>query len=204
MIRILLADDHSVMRIGLATLISSERDMRVVGEAGDGQEAVAKARELKPDVVIMDLQMPKLGGAAATKAIRAELPATRVLVLTSFGASAEMAEAVRNGADGALAKDAATDDLISAIRTVAAGGRVLPKRLMRAAQEVTEAPQLTERQVEVLAYVTRGLSNEDIARQFGISVTGVKKHLQVIFDKIGAATRAEAAVIALRRQLLKT
>lgn len=204
MIRILLADDHSVMRIGLATLISSERDMRVVGEAGDGQEAVAKARDLRPDVVIMDLQMPKLGGAAATKSIRAELPATRVLVLTSFGASAEMAEAVANGADGALAKDAATDDLISAVRTVAAGGRVLPKRLMRAAQEMTAAPQLTERQVEVLAYVTRGLSNEDIARQFGISVTGVKKHLQVIFEKLGAATRAEAAVIALRRQLLKT
>ena len=204
MIRVFLADDHSVMRIGLKTLISGERDMCVVGEAGDGVSAVARIRETRPDVVVMDLQMPKLNGASVTKIVRAELPETRVLVLTTFGASPEMAEAVMNGADGALSKDIPTDDLIDAIRKVACGGQVLSRTLLRLVREVSDAPRLTPRQIEVLDFVTRGFSNEEIARQFGISELGVKKHLQTIFEKLGAATRAEAAAIALRRQILKT
>ena len=202
-IRILLADDHTIMRMGLATLLESEPDMCVVGEAENGQVAVRLARELKPDVVIMDLMMPVLSGAEATRLIREENPGVRVVVLTTFGSSAELALAVRNGAAATLLKDTETADLVNVLRRVHEGKRIIPAEVLAMLDENAASADLTPRQLTILQSITRGLSNAEIAKQLGISEIGVKKHLQVIFNKIGAATRAEAAAIALRRQLLK-
>ena len=202
-IRILLADDHSLMRMGLAALIASEPDMEVAGEAANGREAVDKANALRPDIVIMDLMMPKVSGAAATRQIHEKHPEIRIVVLTSFAFSREMVEAVRNGACGVLSKDTATDDLIRAIRTVMSGKKVLPRKVQTFMREDAETADLTPRQLEILSSVTRGLSNADIAKQFGITEICVKKHVQSIFERIGAASRTEAATIALRKHLLK-
>lgn len=202
-IRILLADDHSFLRMGLAALIAAKDDMVVVGEAKNGREAVEQARKLRPDVIVMDLMMPKMSGAEATKVICGELPDTKVMILTSFGNSAELSQALANGATGVLLKDAATNDLVTGVRKVAQGGRFVPAKI-HAINEAEPSVNLTDKQRDILESVTRGLSNADIARQFGIAEITVKGHLSVIFAKLGAATRAEAAAIALRRQLLKT
>lgn len=202
-IRILLADDHSVMRMGLSTLIGSDPDMTVVGEADNGMEAVRLVAEADPDVVIMDLMMPALSGAEATKRILAEHPGKKILILTSYGSSGELADAMRSGASGALTKDAAVESILDAIRTVAAGGRVVPDGLMANMRENLASARLTTRQLEILDSVRRGLSNQDIARQLGITVTGVKKHMQAIFAKLGVSSRAEAVGVAMHRQLLK-
>lgn len=202
-IRILLADDHSFLRMGLAALIAAKDDMVVVGEAKNGREAVEQARKLRPDVIVMDLMMPKMSGAEATKVICGELPDTKVMILTSFGNSAELSQALANGATGVLLKDAATNDLVTGLRKVAQGGRFVPAKI-QAINEAEPPVNLTDKQRDILESVTRGLSNADIARQLGIAEITVKGHLSVIFAKLGAATRAEAAAIALRRQLLKT
>ena len=202
-IRILLADDHSVMRMGLATLIGSDPGMTVVGEAENGEAAVRLVAETHPDVVIMDLMMPVLSGAEATKRIIAEHPGTRILILTSYGISAECADAVRYGALGVITKDATTESILEAVRTVAAGGRIVPDDIEKSLQEVVSSAKLTARQLEILDMVSRGFSNQDIASRFGISLTGVKKHLQTIFSKLGVSSRAEAVGIAMHRQLLK-
>jgi len=202
-IRIVLADDHSLMRMGLVALIASEPDMKVVGEAANGREAVERADALRPDIVIMDLMMPVLSGAGAAREIHDRHPDTGIIVLTSFAFSNEMAEAVRNGARAVLTKDAPTEELVRTIRAVHEGQTVLPRKIRSFMKEEAETSPLTARQIDILASVTRGLSNGDIAKQFGITEGGVKKHLQTIFAKIGASTRTEAAAIALRRQLLK-
>ena len=203
-IRVLLADDHSLMRFGLTSLIDSEKDMSVVGAAKDGEEAVSLARQLKPDLIVMDLMMPELSGAEATRRIHEELPKTRILILTSYGTSADMMVAVTNGASGALLKDTATDKLVDAIRAVNAGKKVFPSHVLKLIRQDAGMPLLTDRQTAILASVTRGLTNADIARQFNITEIGVKKHLSAIFEKIGAANRTEAVSIALRKHLLKT
>ena len=202
-IRVLLADDHTIMRMGLATLLESEPDMSVVGEAENGQVVVRLARELKPDVVIMDLMMPVLSGAEATRLIREENPNVRIVVLTTFGSSAELALAVRNGASATLLKDTETADLVNVLRRVHEGKRVIPSNVLAMLDADAASADLTPRQLTILQSITRGLSNADIAKQLGISEIGVKKHLQTIFVKLGAATRAEAAAIALRKHLLK-
>lgn len=200
-IRILIADDHSLMRIGLKSLFASERAFEIVGEAENGREAVDLAAQLKPDVVIMDLLMPQLSGAEATRLICAADPSVHVLVLTTYADAAELTDAVRNGATGVLMKDVPPDTMIASIKTVAAGGEVLSNRVRQRLRETEGASPLTPRQTEILASVARGLTNGDIARQLNISEIGVKKHLQVIFAKLGVGTRAEAAAIALKRQL---
>ena len=202
-IRILIADDHSLMRFGLSSLIASETDMSVVGEAEDGESAVALALKLNPDVVIMDLMMPKKSGAEATRLIHESCPGIRTLILTSYGSSDELLQAVANGARGALLKDTAMDDLIAAIRKVAAGKKSFPIHLQEFLASEAAPTDLTDRQKDILTSVTRGLTNGDIAKQFGISEIGVKKHLSVIFEKLGVANRSEAVAIALRKHLLK-
>ena len=200
---ILLADDHAITRMGLCMLISSKPDMTVVGEAEDGEEAIRLARKLNPDIVILDLMMPGISGAAATKAIRSENTAIRIVILTTFGDPDDLALAVKNGANATLLKDTRTDDIIDALRKVAAGEEIIPQSIRNMKDEDDSLATLTDRQKEVLHSVSRGLTNADIAKQLGITEIGVQKHLKLIFTKLGAANRTEAAAIALRKHLLK-
>ena len=202
-ISILLADDHAITRMGLNMLIANKPDMTVVGEAEDGEEAIRLARELRPDIVILDLMMPGISGATATKAIRSENTAIRIVILTTFGDPDDLALAVKNGANATLLKDTRTDDIIDALRKVAAGEEIIPQSIRNMKDEDDSLTTLTNRQKEVLHSVSRGLTNADIAKQLGITEIGVQKHLKLIFTKLGAANRTEAAAIALRKHLLK-
>ena len=201
-IRILLADDHIIVRMGIASAISFENDMTVVGEAGNGEEAVRLADELRPDIVIMDLMMPKMNGTEATSAILKAHPDIGVLILTSFITSADLGGAIRAGARGALPKTSSQDKIIAAIRKVASGGRVVPMSLEKDIALSRLAPELTARQIEVLHLASRGFSNQDIASVLGISPNSVKDHMKLIFQRLGVSTRSEAVAIALRDGLL--
>lgn len=202
-IAILVVDDHAVVRAGLKTIIDCENDMSVVGEACDGQQAVTAAETLHPDVVVMDLMMPEIDGVEATKILRSNNPSTRVLILTSFGSSADLSSAVANGASGALMKDGSNEELVEAIRALSRGERYFRGEVAKLISAKPVNPPLTERQIEILQSCMRGFNTADIARQFGISKNGVKKHFESIFAKLGAATRTEAVAIAIEQQLLK-
>jgi NarL family two-component system response regulator LiaR len=201
--RILLVDDHSVVRMGLASIINLEEDLAVVGEAENGEDAVRLARELKPDVVIMDLMMPGMSGTEATKAVKAAVPQAKVLVLTSFASAGELSDIMAAGALGAVTKTISNSDLVAALRGTANGERYLSPEIKKSLEEVEPLPKLTARQMEVLASITRGLSNDDIALLLGLSKSRVKQHLNEVYEKLGASNRAEAVAIAMRRQLLK-
>ena len=202
-IKVFLADDHAMVRMGLISLLSTKKDLEVVGEAEDGEETVRKVLDLRPDVVLMDLLMPKKDGIDATAEIIAELPATKILLLTSAGTSDGIAHALRIGAAGAVLKSADFSTLVAAIHTVADGGRVIDPEVEKLLKEDPPLPELTPRQEEILALVMRGLTNADIARQFDIRESSVKEHVNQICTKLGAANRAEAVAIALRKHLLK-
>ena len=201
--RIVIVDDHSLMRMGLSSLIASEKDMETIGEAENGRAAVELVRELRPDVVIMDLMMPELSGAEATRIIHGEFPDVKIVILTSFGSSAEMSQAIANGAVGTLMKDTATDDLVATIRAVAAGETVIPEALLRMSKEDASTLQLTDHPLEILGLVVKGFTNSEIARHFSVSEITIKKTLQTAFARIGASNRAEAVSITLQKHLLK-
>ena len=201
--RILLVDDHALLRHGLKSIIQYQKDMEVVGEARNGEEAVRQTAKLKPDVVVMDLMMPKKDGAAATAEIVSSLPGTRVLILTSVGASDAIAKALDAGATGAMMKDSPNSSLIAAIRAVAAGKSAISPEVRRMIARDPPIDVLTPRQVEVLQSLTRGLTNRDIARLLSISEDRVEQHIRSLLEKLGAANRTEAVSIALRKQLLK-
>ncbi|MBQ2631377.1 MAG: response regulator transcription factor [Kiritimatiellae bacterium] len=202
-IRVLIADDHAMVRMGLASLLGTEPDIEVVGEAEDGDDAVKKAVSLRPDVVVMDLVMPKKDGAEATSEIHGLLPEAKILLLTTFGTADGVAHALASGATGAMMKNADFSDLAAAVRTVASGGNAVSPEIERFIREDPPVTNLTKRQGEILAAVVRGLTNDDIAKQFSIQRSSVKDHLTAIFDKLGAANRAEAISIALRKHLLR-
>lgn len=203
-VRVLIADDHTVVRIGLTALIESQPDLEVVGDADNGVAAVREAVRLQPDVVVMDLMMPRMDGVEATAELRRKVPSAKVVILTSYSTADGIAHAIDAGAVGALTKTADDSSLLSAIRIVAGGGRFISPRIARMLQESPPVPTLTGKQREILESMARGLSNIDIARQLDISPTVVREHITTILEKIGAANRTEAVAIALRKQLLQT
>ena len=200
---VMIVDDHSVVRIGLAMIINLENDLMVCAQAESGKESVRMAKELKPDVVVMDFVMPDMDGAAATAALLKVSPQSKVLILTTYGSSADLSRALDAGATGAVTKNIANEDLLDAIRATARGERRLSPEIQASLGESERKIDLTPRQREVLGSITRGLSNDDIAKMLAISEVRVKQHLAALYEKLGAANRAEAVAIALRRQLLK-
>ena len=201
-LRILIVDDHLVVRMGLAALISLEPGLSVVGEAEDGESALELVGKLHPDVVVMDIMMPRMNGVEATARIAASHPGTRILLLTTFSASGEVVQALDAGACGAIVKDSSQKDLVAAIRAVAAGNRVVSPEISRTIAGVSSKPQLSERHRAILDYVARGLSNPEIGKLLGIGPDCVKAHLKIIYSRLGVATRAEAVAMALRENLL--
>ena len=204
MIRILIADDHLIVRTGLAALLGTEKDMEVVGQAKNGIEAVREAMRLKPDIVIMDLMMPKKNGVDATAGIAEKAPGARVVLLTTVGTSDGIAHALAAGAKGAILKNADNAELVRAIRKVARGGEFISTEIRQQLEADPPIPELTPRQLEILASMVRGLTDRDIANQLGIRQDGVNDHVRAILQKIGAANRTEATAIAIRKHLLDT
>jgi NarL family two-component system response regulator LiaR len=206
-IRVLIADDHAVVRQGLRTFLELQDDIEVVAEAADGQEALAAARSLAPDVALIDLVMPRLGGIEAIRRLRERCPATRILVLTSFADDDTVLPAVRAGAAGYLLKDVQPQELVGAIRTVHEGEALLAPAVatmlveqLAAGEAPPQAPveQLTPREREVLAQLARGLPNKLIARELGVSERTVKAHVSHILAKLDLIDRTQAAVYAVR------
>ena len=202
-IKILIADDHAIVRMGLATLLGAQDGFEVVGEASNGEQAVSRALKLRPDVVVMDLVMPKKDGVAATTELHEKLPAAKCLILTSFGTAEELQAALRAGAAGILLKSTANSKLVATIRKIAAGKTVIADDVEQLLSVEQPIPDLSPRQREILESITRGLSNAQIALQLDISAESVKTHMTKLFAKLGAASRAEAVAIALRKHLLK-
>jgi len=205
-IRILLVDDHTVVRKGLRTFLSYDPEMEVVGEAADGAQALSLARELTPDVVLMDLLMPGMDGIAATAAIRRELPETEVLALTSVLEDASVVGAVRAGAIGYLLKDTQAEALCQAIKAAAAGQvQLTPRAAARLMQAVStpESPEaLTERETEVLRLLAKGHSNKQIARSLNNTEKTIKTHVSRILAKLGVQSRTQATLYAIRTGLV--
>ena len=205
-IRLLVADDHPVVRDGLRAMLATQPDMELVGEAATGTEAVELARALRPDVVLMDLQMPKLDGPAAIATLRQQAPEVRVLVLTTFGTDADITRAVDAGATGYLLKDAPREQLFSAIRAAARGESVLSPSVATRVLGRMRAPAeeaLSPRELEILGAVARGLSNKDIGRQLYVSEATVKTHLLRVFSKLGVDDRTAAVTVALKRGIIR-
>ena len=213
-ISLVLADDHAVVRAGTRQLLERQLDMQVLGEAADGEEAVRLAKELKPDVVVMDVRMPKMSGVEATRRIKQETPEVAVLVLTAHDDDEYVFALLQTGANGYLLKTAETDELVRAIRTVAAGqsaldptvagkivaqfarGQPLPDMLTNVKDEYEG---LTERELEILRLVGKGLTNKKIGKQLYISDRTVQAHLSNVFSKLGVESRTEAAMYAVRQ-----
>jgi DNA-binding NarL/FixJ family response regulator len=204
MIRVVLVDDHAVMRAGLAQFLAGSGDIEVVGSAGEGAEALRVLRATRPDVVLMDLQMPGVDGVAATRAIREEMPGTDVLVLTSFSDNERIIGALDAGALGYLLKDADPDDVLAGIRAVHRGESPIHPKAARALlgrRSEPARPALTARESEVLGLLREGMSNREIARALGITERTVKAHLTSAFARIGVQDRVQAALWAERNGL---
>jgi len=203
-IRILIAEDHAVVRDGLAAVLKFEPDLTVVGLAKHGREAVTRYRELKPDVVLMDLAMPELDGAGAILAIRTEFPDARILVLTTYDNDESVFRALENGARGFLLKDCSTSDLLGAIRRIHAGGTHVSERAAaRLAERAMAGGPLSPREVEVLKWIAEGKSNKEIAALLFITEGTVKTHVLSIHEKLGVSDRTEAVVTAIKRGILR-
>ncbi|WAC20342.1 response regulator transcription factor [Luteolibacter sp. SL250] len=202
-IRLLLADDHYIVLMGLKSLLKLRKEFKVVATAGDGEEAVALFREHQPDIALLDLRMPKLDGIQATGRIRKEFPGARVILLTSFDREEEIHQAVKAGVAGYLLKESKLPELSEAIRTVFRGERWFPKEILDLAKERASLPELSKREVEVLDLVAKGLTNKEIAGVLGFSEDGAKHHLRKIYEKLGVNVRAEAISEALRRGILR-
>ena len=209
-IHVLLADDHDVVREGLKTVIRAHPEFAIAGEARDGEEAVREAKRIKPELVVMDVRMPKLNGIEACREIREQLPGTNVLILTSYGDERAVMASIVAGANGFLLKEASTVDLIAAMKTVGAGGKILDpgsaaaviEQIRRGnvlSEEDKLAQSLNEREEQVLTLIAEGMTNREIGAQLYLSEKTVKHHVSDILAKLGLARRVEAAAFAIRR-----
>ena len=208
-IALIIVDDHAIVRQGLRTYLELQPDIEVLGEAGNGQEAIAMARDLLPDIVLMDLVMPGTDGVEATRAITAAVPSTKVIVLTSFSEDEKVFASIKAGAQGYLMKDVLPSELVRAIRTVHRGEAQLDPEIARKLMQEFTNPQptvpkhdLTERELEVLRLIAQGKSNKDISEELVLSEKTVKTHVSNILQKLHLSDRTQAAVYALRQKLV--
>lgn len=201
-IRVMLVDDHPAFRKGLAALIGTENDLDVVAETGDGNEAIQLFRRHKPDITLMDLRLPGMGGVEATIAIRKEFPEARVIVLTTFDMDEDIYRAMDSGAKSYLLKDTPEDELAATIRAVHAGEEKLAPKLAERLAQRQKRPELSQREMEVLHLLVRGRSNKEIASSLFITEDTVKAHLKTLFVKLGVQDRTDAAITAIRQGIV--
>ena len=208
-IRVMLVDDHDMVRRGLAAFLQVKPDLELVGEARDGEEAVAVCRRVRPDVILMDLVMPEMDGAAATRAIKESWPDIKIIALTSFQENALVREVLEAGAIGYLLKNVTVDELAAAVRAAQSGQTTLAPEAVQALlqtqtieQQAAESYELTEREMEVLTLLVEGLNNREIAERLFVSRATVKAHVSHILSKMDVSNRAEAVALALRDRLV--
>lgn len=202
-IRILAADDHPLIRAGLVNFLATEPELHVVAEAANGEEALEKYRDLRPDIVLMDLSMPLMDGVSATRAILDEFPEAKVIVLTTYAGDEDIHRALDAGAKGYLVKDMVVSDVLNVVRTVHGGRRAIPPAVAARLAEHTPRIPLTPRETEVLSLVANGLSNAGVAGRIGRTEETAKAHLKNILQKLGASDRTEAVTTALRRGFIR-
>jgi DNA-binding NarL/FixJ family response regulator len=202
LIRVLTVDDHPMLREGIAAVVQPRADMVLVGEAEDGAQAVDAFRQLKPDVTLMDLQMPNLNGVDAIIRIRAEFPAARIIVLTTYAGDVLALRALRAGAVGYLLKGTLRKELLDAIRTVHAGRKHIPAEIAQQIAQHAGEDSLTEREISVLKLVATGHANKEIARVLSISEDTVKGHLKSIFSKLDVSDRTQAVTLSAKRGII--
>jgi DNA-binding NarL/FixJ family response regulator len=198
-IRVLIVDDHAIVQQGIAAIIDEESDLTVIGRAMDGIEAIERFRQEQPDVTLMDLRMPRMGGVEAITAICAEFNTARIIVLTTYDGDEDIYRGLRSGAKGYLLKDSKPSELRTAIRTVHNGQQYIPSNVAAKLVERMTNPELTNRELEVLQLVAQGMSNLEISTALGITEGTVKSNMNRILSKLGAKDRTQATIIALKR-----
>jgi len=201
-IRILVVDDHALMRVGLVASIGGEPDMEIVAAASNGKEAVEFFRQHRPDITLMDLKMPVMGGVEAIQAIRGECPSAKVIVLSTYEGDDDIFRALEAGATSYLLKDTLAEDLVRVIREVFAGGRPLPAPVAKRLADRMLRPDLTARELDVLRLIARGMRNKEIAAQLGIGEETTQGHVKNILSKLGLHDRTEAVAVAVRRGIV--
>jgi DNA-binding NarL/FixJ family response regulator len=201
-IRILVVDDHALMRVGLVASIGGEPDMEIVAAASNGREAVEFFRQHRPDITLMDLKMPVMGGVEAIQAIRGEFPSAKIIVLSTYEGDDDIFRALEAGATSYLLKDTLAEDLVRVIREVFAGGRPLPAPVAKRLADRMLHPDLTARELDVLRLIARGMRNKEIAAQLGIGEETTQGHVKNILSKLGLHDRTEAVAVAVRRGIV--
>jgi len=202
-IRILAVDDHQLIRAGIATLLLPESDMQLVGEAANGREAITRFRECRPDITLMDLQMPEMGGFDAILAIRSEFPEARIIVLTTYTGDVQAQRAIKAGAQAYLLKNLLHKELLQTIRAVHAGRKAMSAEVAAQVAEHTGEEALTPKEIEVLRLIAAGNANKEIAAQLSISEESVKSRVKNILEKLGASDRTHAVTIGVRRGIIE-
>ncbi|MBW4685484.1 MAG: response regulator transcription factor [Komarekiella atlantica HA4396-MV6] len=201
-IRVLIADDHSIVRQGLATIINRDPEMTVIAQAEDGQQAIKLFRQHQPDVTLMDLRMPQVGGVEAISAICAEFKPAGIIVLTTYDGDEDIYRGLHSGAQGYLLKDAKPNELLNAIRTVARGQQYIPPHVGAKLVQRLSNPELSDRELEVLGLMAQGMNNLDIATTLVIGESTVKSHVNRILSKLGVSDRTQAVIVAIKRGIV--
>jgi two-component system, NarL family, response regulator len=201
-IRVLIADDHAIVRQGLATIIDRDPEMTVIAQAEDGRQAIDLFREYQPDVTLMDLRMPHVGGVEAIAAICAEFKQARVMVLTTYDSDEDIYRGLQAGAQGYLLKDVKPNELLNAIRTIHSGQKYVPPDVGAKLVQRMSNPELSEREREVLQAMAKGMSNQEIGAALNIGESTVKSHVNRILSKLGVHDRTQAVIVALKRGII--